>query len=66
LQVHCRAGKIGNTSPRFGFQVFGEAGKREVAVGEIVVVIAERHTYQMTPVPDRLRETIEAYEGSED
>ena len=66
LQVRCRVGKIGNTSLRFDFQVFDDAGEREVAVGEIVVVIAERHTYQMTPVPDRLRETIEAYEGSED
>ena len=66
LQVRCRVGKIGNTSLRFDFQVFDDAGKREVAVGEIVVVIAERDTYQKTPVPDRLRESIEAYEGSED
>jgi acyl-CoA thioester hydrolase len=66
LQVRCRVGKIGNTSLRFDFQVFDGAGEREVAVGEIVVVIAERDTYQKTPVPDRLRESIEAYEGSED
>ncbi|MEJ2264952.1 MAG: thioesterase family protein [Anaerolineales bacterium] len=66
LQVRCRVGKIGNTSLRFDFQVFDDAGEREVAVGEIVVVIAERDTYQKTPVPDRLRESIEAYEGSED
>jgi acyl-CoA thioester hydrolase len=66
LQVRCRVGKIGNTSLRFDFQVFDDAGEREVAVGEIVVVIAERDTYQKTPVPDRLRESIEAYEGSKD
>lgn len=62
LQVHCRVGKIGNTSLRFDFQVFGDAGEREVAAGEIVVVIAKRDTYQKTSVPNRLRESIEAYE----
>jgi acyl-CoA thioester hydrolase len=65
LRVHCRVGMIGNTSLRFDFQVFGEAGEREVAVGEIVVVIAKRDTYQKTRVPDRLRRSIEAYERIE-
>lgn len=63
LQVYCRAGKIANTSLRFDFQIFGDAGEREVAVGEIVVVIAKRDTYEKTPVPDHLRASIEAYEG---
>lgn len=62
LHLHCRAGKIGNTSIRFDFHILSEADERQVASGEIVVVIARRDTYQKAPVPDRLREAVEAYE----
>ena len=62
LHVHSRAGKIGNTSVIFDFQVFGEADGRHVASGEIAVVIAQRNTYQKARVPDRLREAVEVYE----
>lgn len=62
LHLHCRAGKIGNTSIRFDFHILSEEDERQVASGEIVVVIARRDTYQKAPVPDRLREAVEAYE----
>jgi acyl-CoA thioester hydrolase len=63
LRIHCRAGKIGNTSLRFDFQIFGEVDGRQVASGEIVVVIAGRDTYEKRLVPQRLREAVEAFEG---
>jgi acyl-CoA thioester hydrolase len=62
LNVRCRAGKIGNTSMRFDFQIFAQADERQVASGEIVVVIARRESYQKVRVPDRLREAVEVYE----
>lgn len=62
LNVHCRAGKIGHTSMRFDFQIFSQADERQVASGEIAVVIAQRNTYQKARVPDRLREAVEVYE----
>lgn len=58
LRVHCRAGKIGNTSLRFDFQVFGEAEARLIATGEITVVIINRHTRQKASVPDELRKVL--------
>ena len=63
LRIHCRAGKIGNTSLRFDFQIFGEVDGRQVASGEIVVVIAGRDTYEKRLVPQRLRQAVEAFEG---
>jgi acyl-CoA thioesterase FadM len=63
--MHCRVEKIGNTSLRFDFRVFGDGGEREIAAGEILVVIAKRDTYQKTSVPNRLRESIEAFERFE-
>jgi acyl-CoA thioester hydrolase len=63
LRIHCRAGKIGNTSLRFDFQIFGEVDGRQVASGEIVVVIAGRDTYEKRPVPERLRKAVELFEG---
>ncbi len=62
LNIHCRIGRIGNTSLRFDFQIFGEADDREIANGEISVVIARLDTYQKAPIPERLRQAVEAYE----
>jgi acyl-CoA thioester hydrolase len=62
LNVHCRAGKIGNTSLRFDFRILAEADGRDVASGEIVVVIAQRDSYKKAPVPEHLREAVEFYE----
>ena len=64
LRAHCRAGKVGNTSIRFDFQVFCDEDSRQVASGEIVVVVAERNTYRKAPVPEPLRQAVQAYEVS--
>jgi acyl-CoA thioester hydrolase len=66
LKVHCQAGKVGNTSIRFDFQIFSEDDQRAVASGEIVVVIAKRDTYQKEPVPDTLRSAIHKFENEMD
>jgi YbgC/YbaW family acyl-CoA thioester hydrolase len=66
LRVHCRAGKVGNTSVRFDFQIFCDDDQRAVASGEIVVVIAKRDTYQKEPVPGALRSAIHRFENEMD
>jgi acyl-CoA thioester hydrolase len=55
LTVHCRLGRVGNSSLRFDFQIFAEADKRLVATGEITAVTADRESKSKIPVPERLR-----------
>ena len=59
LRIHCCAGKVGNTSLRFDFQIFNETKKRLTAKGEITVVIADRKTFQKMRVPDHFRQALE-------
>ena len=59
LRIHCRAGKVGNSSVRFDFQVFNETKERLTANGEITVVIADRQTFQKIPVPEHFRQALE-------
>jgi acyl-CoA thioester hydrolase len=56
LRLHCQIGKVGNTSMRFDFQIFGDEDDRLVAAGEITVVFADPGTWQKVPVPDRVRQ----------
>lgn len=65
LRIHCRLGRIGNSSLRFDFQVFAEQDERLVATGEITAVTAAPDTREKIRVPDRLRRAVEMYEGSE-
>ncbi len=58
LRVHCRPGKIGNTSLRFDFQVFAQADGREIATGEITVVLIHRQSRQKASIPDELRKVL--------
>jgi len=58
LRVHCRAGRIGNTSLRFDFQVFAQADGREVASGEITVVLVHRQSRQKASIPHELRKAL--------
>ena len=62
LRLHSRLGKLGSTSIRFDFQIFGDEDQRLVATGEITVVVAQRKTYQKAPIPSRLRQAVAAYE----
>lgn len=59
LRIHCCAGKVGNSSVRFDFQVFNETKNRLTAKGEITVVIADRKTFKKMRVPDQYRQALE-------
>ena len=59
LRIHCCAGKIGNSSVRFDFQVFNETKNCLTANGEITVVIADRRTFKKMHVPDHFRQALE-------
>ena len=59
LRVHCRSGKVGNSSVRFDFQVFNQTKDRLTATGEITIVTADRKTFQKMRVPDHLRQALE-------
>lgn len=59
LRIHCCAGKVGNSSVRFDFQIFNETDNRLTANGEITVVMADRKTFQKVRVPDHFRQALE-------
>ena len=59
LRIHCCAGKVGNSSVRFDFQIFNETKNRLTASGEITVVIADRETFKKMHVPDHFRQALE-------
>ncbi len=63
LRIHCRIGKLGNTSMRFDFQIISPAANRLVATGEITVVCAQRNSYEKLRVPEVIRQVVKAYEG---
>jgi acyl-CoA thioester hydrolase len=59
LQIHCCAGKVGNSSVRFDFQIFNKTKNRMTAKGEITVVMADRKTFQKMRVPENFRQALE-------
>ena len=59
LRIHCCAGKVGNSSVRFDFQIFNKTDNRLTANGEITVVMADRKTFQKVRVPDLFRQALE-------
>ena len=59
LRIHCCAGKVGNSSVRFDFQIFNETDNCLAANGEITVVMADRKTFQKMRVPDHFRQALE-------
>lgn len=60
LSVHCRLGRLGNTSLRFDFQIFAKDDERLVATGEITAVTAERESKEPIRIPDRIRQALAA------
>ncbi|UCH60538.1 MAG: acyl-CoA thioesterase [Anaerolineales bacterium] len=64
LRIHCRIGKLGNTSMRFDFQIFKPTVEHLVATGEITVVCAQRDTYEKLRVPEVIRQAVAAYESA--
>ena len=59
LRIHCRAGKVGNSSVRFDFQIFNETKNCLATKGEITIVMADRKTLRKTSVPARFRQALE-------
>src|SRR3989304_510079 len=44
LRIHCCAGKVGNSSVRFDFQIFNKTDNRLKAKSEITAMMADRKT----------------------
>ena len=59
LRIHCCAGKIGNSSVRFDFQIFNETNSCLTANGEITIVMADHRTFQKMRIPDPFRQALE-------
>ncbi len=62
LNVHTRIGHIGRRSLRFEFAIWDEANKRLIATGYIAAVTANSQTYEPHPVPDGMRQAVNAFE----
>lgn len=63
LRVYTRIGHLGRRSLRFEFEVRAEADDRLIAGGHIVAVTADKNTFEPQSIPERMRQTIIAYEG---
>lgn len=66
LHIHCRIGKIGNSSIRFDFQVLSDAAERLVATGEITVMMANPiapKQWTKARVPDQFRQAVKVFEN---
>ncbi|MBR0683549.1 acyl-CoA thioesterase [Roseomonas eburnea] len=63
LEIGARATRIGRSSIAFQPAVFPAGGDSLLATGEIVWVLTDQATRRPTPIPDRLRELLTAFEG---
>lgn len=63
LEVYTRMGHMGNRSLRFEFEVRAQTDGRLVATGHIVTVTVTRDGFQPCPIPERLRQAVEGFEG---
>jgi acyl-CoA thioester hydrolase len=64
LRVHTRIAHLGRRSVRYEFDVRAENDGRQVAIGHIVAVAAQRGTWAEREVPEGLRRAVEKYESS--
>jgi acyl-CoA thioester hydrolase len=62
LNVHTRAGKIGNSSVTFEFTVFKSHNDELVATGNIIAVMVDPMTKKPVRVPDVFRDAVAKYE----
>jgi acyl-CoA thioester hydrolase len=62
LNVHTRAGKIGNSSVTFEFAVSKSHNGELVATGNIIAVTVDPQTKKPARVPDVFREAVARYE----
>jgi len=65
LVVQARVSEIGKTSVSFGFRVAHRGEARLVAEGRTVHVMIDPATSRPVPVPQTIRGTIRAFEGSD-
>lgn len=64
IEVAARTTRIGRSSITFLPAVFPAGEDTLLATGEIVWVLTDQATRRPTPVPDRLRNLLSAYEGT--
>lgn len=60
IQAGVRVGKIGTTSYGFEVAFSNYQTGSEIAEAEIVYVLVDANSYQKTPIPDTLRQQLEA------
>jgi acyl-CoA thioester hydrolase len=63
LDIHTRVDHVGNRSLRFRFEVRERSQDRLVATGHIAMVTAYPETFELRPIPGRLREAIRQFQG---
>ena len=63
LEVHTRVSKIGTTSLTFEFAIYPKGEERLIGSATSLYVCVDPRTLKSTPVPDRLRQRIVAFEG---
>lgn len=64
IEVAAKTTRIGRSSITFLPAVFPAEGDTLLATGEIVWVLTDQATRRPTPIPDRLRALLSAYEGA--
>lgn len=64
LNVHVRAGKIGNSSITFEFAALKTHNDELVATGNIIAVTVDPETKKPVRVPDLFRDSVARYEGA--
>jgi acyl-CoA thioester hydrolase len=63
LHVYTRIGHVGRRSLRFEFEIWGQDDRRLIATGYIAAVTVNRDSFKPCPVPVKLREAVEAFQG---
>jgi acyl-CoA thioester hydrolase len=63
IEIGARTTRIGRTSVTFQPAIFPKDDTTLLATGEIVWVLTDQSTRRPTPIPDRLRAMLEAWEG---
>ncbi|MFQ5942658.1 MAG: acyl-CoA thioesterase [Anaerolineales bacterium] len=63
LDVRTRVAELGQQSIRFEFEIASQTDDRLVATGHIVTVTVANDSWEPCPIPNQLREAIEAFEN---
>jgi acyl-CoA thioester hydrolase len=64
LEIHTRVSRIGTTSLTFEFEIYPRGEDRLINTANSLYVCVDPKTLKSTPVPDRLRRCIGAFEGT--